>query len=73
MNERRRLALRKENLTELTGYELHGVAGGAGEVSGGKIETCFCSIATCVDTYTIATCACPTGASCICPTGAGCV
>ena len=73
----RKLALRKETLAELSGPEMSGVAGGAAASIGAicfdilippTVRTC----ATCVDTYTIATCTCPTGASCPCPTGYGC-
>lgn len=67
MNERRKLALRKEHLSELTGRELRSVAG-ADNWSG----DCGQTIATCVDTLTIATCKCPTGPSCVCPTEFGC-
>lgn len=68
MHEQRKLALRKESLTELTSHEMHQVAGGVEDSLGCLIRT----VATCVDTYTVATCTCPTGASCGCPTGAGC-
>ncbi len=74
----RKLALRKETLTELSGQELVGVAAGAAASVGGAIcivvpptvRTCV----TCVDTLTIASCSCPvvTGPSCACPTDYGC-
>ncbi len=69
MNARRKLVLRKENLSELTGREMQSVAGGdnwSGQCP--TFETCV----TCVDTLTIATCMCPTGPSCVCPTEYGC-
>jgi hypothetical protein len=76
MRNSRKLALRKETLTELSGPDLRVVAGARASIGpiGCHIaieqlptESCV----TCVDTLTVATCACPTGASCPCPT-AGC-
>jgi hypothetical protein len=69
----RKLALRKETLTELTGSELKGVAGAARSLLPCLIDVPQ-SIATCVDTITIATCTCPpvTGGTCVCPTDAVC-
>jgi len=70
----RKLALRKETLTELSGPELRGVAGAAAN----SLLPCLIDIpgtyVTCVDTLTIATCQCPgvTGATCVCPTDAVC-
>ena len=75
----RKLALRKETLTELSGPEMSGVAGAALPASTlpcliyVEAPPTLNSCVTCVDTLTIATCQCPTGASCPCPTGAGCV
>jgi hypothetical protein len=67
----RKLALRKETLTDLSSADLVGVAGaasfGAFCIVIPKTVTCV----TCIPLYTVATCTCPTGASCPCPT-AGC-
>lgn len=73
MRNSRKLALRKEILSELSAPELGGVAGAASGPAGcillpATVRTCV----TCVDTLTVATCTCPTGASCPCPTAYGC-
>ena len=77
MRNSRKLALRKETLAELSGPDLLGVAGAAASVLDAicwnieappTVRTCV----TCVDTLTVMTCTCPTGASCPCPTGYGC-
>ena len=72
MLDSRKLVLRKETLSELSGPELLRVAGAAAASGIPCIIDVPHSIATCVDTLTIATCTCPTGASCPCPTGYGC-
>ncbi len=64
----RKLVLRKETLTELSGRELEAVAGGARTLLDcvdvvGTLRSCI----VCPD-RTIATCTCPTGATCVCPT-----
>ena len=60
----RKLNLRKETLSILSGSELEAVAGGS--------DTCFAigSLGTCIVCVnrTIATCTCPTGQTCTCPT-----
>lgn len=75
MNGRRKLALRKETLAELSAPDLKGIVGAAsiGPICWDigptpTLRTCV----TCIDTLTVATCTCPTGASCPCPTGDGC-
>ncbi len=75
----RKLALRKETLSELSSPELTGVAGAAA-ASFAAIGGCIAvprtlnTCVTCVDTLTIATCTCPgvTGPTCACPTDYGC-
>ena len=63
MGERRKLALRKESLTELTGHELHEVIGGAT-----MFTFCQCtSVLNCGNTYT-----CPSLPGCVNPTLATC-
>jgi len=73
----RKLVLRKETLTELSGPELRIVAGAAaasGLPCAIDLGTTFATCVTCVDTLTIATCQCPavTGGTCVCPTDAVC-
>ncbi len=71
MNAHRKLALRKESLSELESHELHRVAGGY-EIR----DSIVCLVKTMVlcGGYTIATCECPTGGSCVCPTATyGCL
>lgn len=68
MNARRKLGLHKENLTELTNQELQCLAGGHAECQSKGCGACLHTVVTCIETYTIATCTCPTGATCICPT-----
>ena len=77
MHNSRKLALRKETLTELSGPELRGVAGAvaaSGIPCAIELGETFGTCVTCVDTLTIATCRCPavTGATCVCPTDAVC-
>ncbi|HEV2890367.1 MAG TPA: hypothetical protein VGX28_08315 [Frankiaceae bacterium] len=70
----RKLALRKETLTELTTLELRGVAGAAAVSLVQCIREAVETYVTCVDTKTIATCTCPgvTGPTCACPTDYAC-
>ena len=72
MNEKRKLALRKESLSELASHELHRVAGGY-EIRD-SLGCILKTVVACGDLLTVATCTCPTGATCVCPTqgGAGC-
>lgn len=66
----RKLSLRKETLSDLSSGDMQIVVGAySGSCTcQATLRTCV----TCVDTYTVATCGCPTGASCPCPTASGC-
>lgn len=67
----RKLALRKETLSDLSAGEMQGVVGAWSGDSCPCIPTAKTCI-TCVGTFTVATCQCPTGATCPCPTEALC-
>jgi hypothetical protein len=67
----RKLALRKETLSDLSSDEMQVVVGAYSGSPCVRVTTYIQSWVTCVDTLTVATCQCPTGASCPCPTGSG--
>jgi len=75
MARSRKLVLRKETLTELSGCDLRAVWGAATGLTVCACPATFHTCVTCVDTLTIATCQCPglTGATCVCPTEDVCI